>query len=173
MNRYKKAGFTLNTQLRSYSTMEGDQALFENMQKVGFKVAEKLLDQPDGAYAVIYGVVHWVSPIGKELELFSSPNITIDDGDELFDNDTTILTAWELDVSDSSELPVYTKEMLGWLKNPVYCYADQDMFDEAALLSQPEEIAEYTREIIVSIKERQALDGVIDDNQDDQQEVRF
>lgn len=173
MNRYKKAGFTLNTQMRSYSTMEDDQALFENMQKAGLKVAEKLLEQPDGAYAVIYGVVHWVSPIGKEMELFSSPDITIDDGEVLFDDDTTILTVWELDVSDSSELPVYTKEMLDWLKNPVYCHADQDMFDEAALLRQPEEIAEHTREIIASLKEYQTLDGVIDDNQDDQQEVRF
>lgn len=172
INRYRKAGIKLDDQLRIYNLEYEEQSAFEEMQKTGFLVADKLLSQPDGAYAVINGVSHWVSPIGNQLSLIMSADIEIDDGAVFFD-DAMIMTVWELDPSSVKDILNYQKDMENWLASPTYHFANQDELDEAALQNQSAEMIEYTREFIQSVKQSCALDQSITATKNEQQGIGF
>lgn len=160
INRYKKANVPLDTVLRGYYAGEME-SLVTVLQKVSLLVAEKLLNQPDGAYAVIYGHAHWVSPVGSLLRILSSPELNGETG--LMDyletrNAFPIWTVGSLDIADVQE---YIEEMKKWPEEPTFYFIDQDYLDKCALEDQGNDVIQETLSLIQAVKESKILEGHI------------
>lgn len=165
MNKYKKAGIPLNTELVDYGTPDENEA-FHAMQKSVLLLAEQLLSQEDGAIASIQGRAHWVSPIGNLLYVINSPEIYENDGEVQSSDDMEITTVFDIDGIDVDDILDYKKEIDDWLESPVFYFADQDKLDKAALTYQGEEEIVKTKAFINAIMESQALEGnIVSNNQ--------
>lgn len=178
INRYKKANIPVHRSLRVYGgDMETINA-FKAMQKTGLLVVDYLLNQPDGAYAVIHGFAHWVSPIYDELVLFSTPcgyeSIEFSFKTQEANNNIVITTPWDVDGLDAKTSKAHQNAMEVWLESPVYCFADQDFLDRIALTDYDDDVIQETQVLSLSVKnaihESAALGGLIygdDKNADD------
>lgn len=169
VNRYKKAGVPLNMALRAYSTITEVQDAFVAMQKAGQQVAEQLLNQSDGAYTIIYGLAHWVSPIGKQLELVVTQHVNSETHKITIDMNNlrkyVTDTVWDIEDISIEMLNGYSQAMKSWLASPTYYFADQDMLDKAALAQCLDTVVEETKAMSQAIKESLALENhIIQDN---------
>lgn len=172
MNRYVKAGLNFDDSLK-LNQPEDHTAEFEEMRKLIVSVAERLLAQDDGVYAVINNYPHWISPIRDRLELIF--------GEGKINNGVLKISglnaAWKaLDfrsANDMNDFVYYKQDIERWLANPVYYFADQDDLDDCALGNESMETAHYTRQIIQAIKELQALNNAIVAGSDSHQVIVF
>lgn len=172
-NRYKKANLSLDTEIVYDYDDKLDDAV-EILQKTGFLVAEKLLEQPDGAYAVIHEHAHWVSPSGSKLKLFSTPDIDLDSGKLTYPDKLEVFMLWLVGSLGLDAVNRYDKAMREWLENPVFEFIDQDYLDEAVLEDQDDyRVIKETKVLIQMVKETQILDQQIQDTDATLESIKF
>lgn len=167
--------------MRAFSLDLEIQKNYTALRETGLKVAEKLLDQPDGAYAIIYDYAHWVSPIGNKLELIYSPDLDLETGvlhidrgyfDEMRSYLSFDYDPYSLENDTNETLIKYEKAMQEWLTSPVYRFFDQDILDKVSLTGCIDEIVTETQTMIQSLKENMELEKHIANN-NSQAMIRF
>lgn len=172
VNRHKKAGIPLDVRLRNYGS-EDESETFHAMQQSLFLMAERLLDQDNGACSIIQDYLHWVSPIGSQLQVVCNPDFDKEDLQVSLSSTANVMTVWDFDGMGVAELNDLKKEIDDWLENPAFCFADQDKLDEAALTYQDEEVIAETKAFLKSIEEKERLDHQIKANQETDQSLNF
>lgn len=129
-------------------------------------VADQLLNQPDGAYAIINGYAHWVLPLNGVMELFSTSDIDEDTGHLAVDfeyiRDNNVYTSFDCSFSTASWLLDYQKEMEKWLASPSYHFLDQDSLDSLATNHYIDEVVDETKAFCQAVKQSIHEFGVMD-----------
>lgn len=168
VNRYKKAGVPLDQSIRTWMQTGDGIRIFRILQESGIALMDHLLNQPDGAYAVIHGYAHWVSPIDDAIELIISPQV-IGECDLHFclsnRENNTIYTRIEDVLPGKDAASEYQKAIDVWLLTPNFSFLDQDLLDDMALIYCLDETIKKTKVLSRSIKkvmrEASALDSLI------------
>lgn len=116
----------LNRTLTKYSSYPEEQQAYEAMQKTSFAVADLLIEQPPGTYAIIQGDCIWVSPVNGQLEIVASPDSEFSKPD-----DVNIFLISDFEGLAASDLDEFRFLMDEWLKQPEFHHGDHEIMDRA------------------------------------------
>lgn len=168
VNRYKKAGVPLDQSVRTWMQTGDGIRIFRTLQESVIALMDHLLNQPDGAYAVINGYAHWVSPINDAIELIISPQVNDEFGLHFClsnSENNVIYTRIEDVLSEKDAAFEYQKAIAAWLLSPNFSFLDHDLLDDMALINCLDETIKKTKVLSRSIKkvmhEASALDSLL------------
>lgn len=116
----------LNRRITNYSLNHPDeQAAYERMQVVGFKIAETLMQKPRGTMAVgIQGHAYWVSPLNGMSDLFCTS-----DYEPLTADTSNVFAVSGFEGQSADDLDQCRQAMEQWLSAPQFVERDAAVLD--------------------------------------------
>lgn len=104
----------LNRELTRYSTDAEEQAAYEGMQKAALKIAERLMEMPQGTLANVDGCLLWVTPIKGKYEVVCS----FDYSESAKPGDCTVFMVSSFEGQSADDLNTFKNKLTLWLREP-------------------------------------------------------